>query len=170
MTKTLLLSVAITLFTAGCATPPPMRIQTDAERQAMFQKLSGVFKVEDDRLNYQKTVSLVIRLADMNGQVATISESGQRVTYPLRKCEIANRAQATNLGDPPESVEELVLCYIDSEYRHSHLYLGKVKSDFVRKNGAILKIWSPINIKNGYIIEFVPTTGVTLFDASKVSN
>lgn len=165
--RTKVMMVVFATMTFGCTSFAPMRTQSDDERQAMFQKMSGVYKVMDSRLNYSNVASLEIHLADKGGQVIATDESGKSSTYGLWKCEIANQAQARNFGSPVESVEELVRCDISSEYRYSHIYVGKVKSDYVVKSGALIKTWSPINIKSGYVIDFVPTTGIRIIDAAK---
>lgn len=130
VTKTV--GLAAILIIGGCAAFEPLREQTNDQRLAMFKNLSGTYRVVDARQNTNKYDSMTVLLADRNGSL-TASTGGAKRTFKLVRCELANQAQASNMGDPVESVEDLVRCDVASDYKYARFYVGKVKSESPRR-------------------------------------
>lgn len=137
---------------AGCGSLEPLRKQSDSERLAMFEQLSGRYHVIDARKNNFKFSQIQLSMADTNGSATLTTHSGEEYRFKLSKCEIANQSQAGNTGKPITSIEELTRCDIVSDYKYAQIYVGKVKNDYIVSDQAVIGMFDPIVINGGYLI------------------
>ncbi|WP_211442927.1 hypothetical protein [Collimonas humicola] len=137
----------------GCASFEPLKMQSNEERLAMFSGLSGSYRVIDSRWNNLKYTNVNLELADKRGMATVTFDNGETQRYVLSKCEVANKAQTANTGQPIEYVEDLVRCDVGSTtYQYAQVYVGKVKKGYTIKSQAVLGGFDPIVINSGYFI------------------
>lgn len=167
MNKTFLSLLAILL--TGCNATTPMKKLDSGQTTELLSTLSGKYTVVDSRNNkYSKIKSAQVLLSEKGGGVSLTATDGTVRYLHLNRCKLANLAQMENFGNPSTSVHDMVNCRIQSTYQYARLTIGKVDSNFVIKDTAIIKGFESITITSGYAIEISEAPGKDIIlNASK---
>ena len=152
------------LIISGCYSLEPLKTPPQDELNTILNSLNGKYKSIDSRENkWSKYSTIDITLSSKSGRAIIAGEDGRKTKIQLRKCKIANHAQANNMGTPFESIEELITCDIESQYQYARIYIGKVKNNFTISDKKLIKTFDPMTISGGYLINIKLSPGGDVF-------
>lgn len=122
----------------------------------------------------QPITSISVTLEGTRGTISITRGGVAPVKKPLWDCHIANSLMAKNFGTPREALGSLVHCSIvpDRLYAGKHAYfsIGKVRPDFQISDGAVIKLFTPMQITTGRVIGIKEFTSAAYLAVEKVSD
>jgi hypothetical protein len=158
--KKLALSLLTAFLLLGCYSTAPLKNLNASETATELESMNGTYRTRDSRENkYSKIAAIDVLIRQKSGSADIHREGGRSYKLHLWSCELANVAQAKNFGKPFESVESLVRCDILSSYKYAHIYIGKVKKDYVIRDQKVLSTFEPMQITTGYVIHYSEGVG-----------